>query len=192
MRIRRAMHKQKGGEVSIPVPKSNQKIKEEVKNIVESGKYNLGVPVGESDMIKLRVSTEGEIEKRVLKVSGRRIPFKDIREDAVKTHKSLLRNNPDSYYDNLSKDEVSAELKKINEDPDCDHDVSTLRKRLKNFQRRRHWLMWHDHSTLANHGFMLFCLCEMYDPAIHFTEAEMLTKTGLQVDVQATIEEPYI
>ena len=47
MRIRGAMHKQKGGEVSIPVPKSNQKIKEEVKNIVESGKYNLGVPVGE-------------------------------------------------------------------------------------------------------------------------------------------------
>ena len=63
-------------------------------------------------MIKLRVSTEGEIQKRVLKVSGRRIPFKDIREDALKTHKSLLRNNPDSYYDNLSKDEVSAELKK--------------------------------------------------------------------------------
>lgn len=39
---------------------------------------------------------------------------------------------------------------------------------------------------------MLFCLREMYDPAIHFTDTEMLQKTGHSIDVQATIEEPYI
>lgn len=78
IRVRRAMHKQKGGEVSIPVPKSNQQIKGEVKKIIENGTYNLGIPVVSRDMLKLRVNKDGEVEKEVTKVSARKIPLKDI------------------------------------------------------------------------------------------------------------------
>ena len=39
---------------------------------------------------------------------------------------------------------------------------------------------------------MLFCLRELYDPAIHVTRQEMLEKTEKDVDVQATVEEPQL
>lgn len=52
--------------------------------------------------------------------------------------------------------------------------------------------MWHDHSTLSNYGHMLFCLREMYDPAIHLSDAEARAKLGKQVDVQASVEKPHL
>ena len=67
-----------------------------------------------------------------------------------------------------------------------------MRNKLKEYQRQRHWLLWHDHYTIANYGHMLFCLRELYDPAIHVTRKEKLEKTGKDVDVQATVEEPQL
>lgn len=37
-----------------------------------------------------------------------------------------------------------------------------------------------------------FSASEVYNPAIHFKDTEILQKTGQNVDVQATIEEPNI
>ena len=82
------------------------------------------------------------------------------------------------------------ELKKINEA--TGDDTEEMRDRLKKLQRQRHWLMWHDHSTIANHGHMLFCVRELYDTAIHLSTQELATKTGKNIDVQATIEEPQL
>lgn len=50
----------------------------------------------------------------------------------------------------------------------------------------------HDHSTIANYGHMLFCVRELYDPAIYVTRQGMLEMTGSDVDVQATVEEPQL
>lgn len=81
----------------------------------------------------------------------------------------------DNYYTQLNKEEIS-ELQKIHEE--VSDDVEEMRSSLKKYQRQRHWLLWHDHSTLANYGHMLFCVWELYDPAIHFKWQEMIDKTG--------------
>ena len=39
---------------------------------------------------------------------------------------------------------------------------------------------------------MLFCFWELYDPAIHVTKQETLEKTGKDLDVQASVEEPEL
>ena len=82
------------------------------------------------------------------------------------------------------------ELQKIHEK--ISDDIDEMRNQLKKYQRQRHWLLWHDHSTLANYGHILFCLRELYDPAIHVTKQEMLDKTGKDIDVQATVEETQL
>ena len=39
---------------------------------------------------------------------------------------------------------------------------------------------------------MLFCVREMYDPVIHLSDAEARVQYGKDVDVQATVERPYL
>ena len=57
------------------------------------------------------------------------------------------------------------------------------------YQSQRHWLLWQAHFTLDK----LFCARELYDPAaIHFTLPKMIDKTGKDIDIQATIEEPQL
>ena len=70
-------------------------------------------------------------------------------------------------------------------------DIITLQNKLKYFQRRRHLMIWHDGSTICNHGHVLFTCSEVYDKAIHLNE-EVLQIFGKKVDVQETIEQPQI
>ena len=102
----------------------------------------------------------------------------------------LLKIKDDNYYTQLNREEIKSELQKIHEE--VSDDIDEMRSSLKKYQRQRHWLLWHDHSTLANYGHMLFCVRELYDPAIHFTRQEMVDKTGKDIDIQATIEEPQL
>lgn len=92
----------------------------------------------------------------------------------------------------LSKEELISELKRIHEDCHICDDINTMRDVVKKFHQTRHWLLWHDHSTLANHGHMLFCVHELYDPAVHLTRQEVFLQTKQDIDVQATIEEPQL
>lgn len=109
---------------------------------------------------------------------------------ALMNNKELLKIRSDEFYDNLSENAIRLELKKIHEDTDGRGEK--MRDRLKKFQRKRHWLIWHDHSTLSNYGHMLFCLREVYDPAIHLSDDEAKTQLGKEVDVQATFEKPHL
>ena len=52
--------------------------------------------------------------------------------------------------------------------------------------------MWHDVSTICNHGHVLFTCSEVYDKAIHLTDEEVLQIFGKKLDVQETIEQPQI
>lgn len=49
----------------------------------------MGIPVVETDLIKLKVKKDGEVKKKTVKVSARKIPLKTIREDALKSQKDF-------------------------------------------------------------------------------------------------------
>ena len=188
--MRRAIKKQKGGAVAVPVSRTNAKIRASIKEQIENGSYNVGIPVVETEISKLGISNEGEIVQKKIDVQARKIHFQNIRKEALTRNKSLLKIKDDSYYNQLTKEELTVELQKIHEE--VSDDIDQMRNKLKEYQRQRHWLLWHDHSTIANYGHMLFCIRELYDPAIHVTRKEILEKTGKDVDVQATVEEPQL
>ena len=191
-RVRRSLKRQKGGDISIPVPRTNTKIREDIKKMIENGTYSVGVPVVESELSKLGISSEGEVIQKKVIVQARKFPLKDIRTEALARNNNYLRIKNDDYYDQLTKDEIIAELKKIHEEVHVCDDINKMKDSLKHFQRTRHWLLWHDHSTLANFGHILFCVRELYDPAIHLTRQEVLNITNKDIDVQASIEEPQV
>ena len=59
-------------------------------------------------------------------------------------------------------------------------------------EQTHHLQVWHDHSTLANHGHILFMVSGLYDPAAHLTNLEYKLETGEEVDVQTEVEKPEI
>ena len=174
--------------MSVPVTRTNRKIKLSIKERIENGTYNVGVPVVDTEISKLAINNEGEVVQRKINVQARKIPFEEIGREALTRNKGLLKVRDDGYYNKLTKEDLEKELKKIHEE--INDNIEEMRERLKKYQRQRHWLLWHDHSTIPNYGHMLFWFRELYDPAIHVTRQEMLEKTGKDVDVQATVEEP--
>ena len=88
-------------------------------------------------------------------------------------------------------EQVVKRLKVLNE-YDENEGLTKMRKKLKKMERTRHLQIWHDHSTLANHGHILFMVSCLYDPAIHLTNEEYKLKTGEEIDVQSQVERPEI
>ena len=167
--------------------RTNANIRASIKTLIGNGTYNVGVPVVETERSELAVSNDGQVIQKKIDVQARKLSFQKIRKDALTRNKDLLKIKGDSYYNQLSKEELTVGLQKIHEK--ISDNIDEMRNQLKKYQQQRHWLLWHNHSTLANYGHMQFCLRELYDPAIHVTRQEMLDKTGKDIDVQATVEE---
>ena len=56
----------------------------------------------------------------------------------------------------------------------------------------RHFVEWHDHSTLVGRGYILFTTQVLYDQAVFLTNEEYKVKTGKTLDIQTTVEEPAV
>ena len=89
--VRRALKKQVGGAVSVPVPRNNQEIRRDIIEKITSGKCNLGIPVLDNEFTKVVLTSEENIEKKLCKVSARKYPLKEICEQSANLHKDLLR-----------------------------------------------------------------------------------------------------
>ena len=72
---------------------------------------------------------------------------------------------------------IENRLKQLNE-YDANLSIEDSRKRLKKFKRTRNIILWHDASSLANHGHLVFMVHTLFDPPIHLTNEEYKAKTG--------------
>ena len=71
------------------------------------------------------------MEKKI-GIQARKIPFQDIRKEAFARNKGVPKIKDDSYYNQLTKDELTAQLQKIHEE--TSDDIDQMRKMLKTFQ----------------------------------------------------------
>ena len=67
-----------------------------------------------------------------------------------------MRLNPDSYFENLSKEELVKRFQYIGETIHSSENLYDLRERLKAFEGTRSLQLWHDGSCITNHGYILF------------------------------------
>ena len=82
--MRRALKNQVGG----AVPRTNQGIREDIKQRIASGQFNLGIPVLDNEYTKVLLTSEGDIQKKVCKVSARKYPLKVV--DTRKSAKQVI------------------------------------------------------------------------------------------------------
>ena len=115
---------------------------------MNTGKYDLGVPVIETTYQKAVVTKEGKFQLKSFNVSGRKIPLLQIRRKTLEKEKEYLRMNTDDHYETLTEEEVDSQLKSFGEFHPCS--LAEKKTHLKSIQRHRHWMIWHDHSSMAN------------------------------------------
>ena len=109
----------------------------------------------------------------------------------MKKHKEFTRHHPDQHYDEMFRLDVSNRLNELGELDDGEG-LAAMRQKLKKIERQRHLLVWHDHSTVANHGHIISMVSCIYDPAFYLTPEEYHRMTGKWVDIQTEIEKPDI
>ena len=97
----------------------------------------------------------------------------------------------DDYYKNLTRLEVTQRLEELGELHD-DQNLTIMQEQLKIFERTRNLIIWHDHSTIANHGHLVFMVAAIYDPALYLTNRAYQELTGFAVDIQTEVEKPEL
>ena len=67
-----------------------------------------------------------------------------------------------------------------------------MRMRVKDLERTRHFMIWHDLSTVANHSHLVFMVSCLYDPACFYTDAEFEQLNRKRINIQAKVESPSV
>ena len=167
-----------------------KQIKEKLKVQIMNGDISIGEMIVPK-RFKLVLNRNNEIEITEFVVEGRKRPLEEIRRKTLERQKEFLRQHPDSHYDEMPRLEVVERLTQLNEFNDEDG-LTKMRNKLKSLERTRHLMIWHDHSSVANHGHLLFMVAALYDPAFHLTSAEYKATTGQDVNIQDEIERPQV
>ena len=131
------------------------------------------------------------LQANTVNICARRIPLQHIREKLLEKHEKMgiLRDNSDEYFANLTQEEIVSRLNELNISYNTSDD---LKQKLKDVCRTRYMKIWHDHSSIAAHGYLLVLVSFIYDPAFYYTSQEMKDLKDINLDVPATVEKPEV
>ena len=132
-------------DLTMPVDRLSKNIREKIL----SGEIDVGVNIVERQYEKQILTKSGAIETHKFSVYGRKHPLKNIRRNLLKKH--YMRRNSDAYFENIDIATLTERLATLNE-LNCDDSINTMKQKLKNFERTRNIIMWHDASVIANHS----------------------------------------
>ena len=102
-----------------------------------------------------------------------------------------MRLNSDAYFENLGLEEVTKRLVSLNE-YEPGESIGAMKNKLKHYERTRNLVIWHDASSIANHGHIFINVHVLYDPAGFFTFDEYEKQNNVTVSIQKKIEEPIL
>ena len=86
-------------------------------------------------------------------------------------HEKYMKIKENQHYSEIPREEAIKQLKQWNE-YNQDDGLTKMTKQRQELSTTRHLQIWHDHSTLANTGHIIFTVNRLYDPAIYMTDQE--------------------
>ena len=192
---RRQLIRSKGGEITIPVSQTNAQIRKEIREKVQSGEFILGELIVPRRFKKTVIDKLGNLTEAEMTVYGRKIPLLTLRKTILQEQEKLglIRLRSDEEYEYMTDAYLKARLLDIHEYSAAMTMTSEQqRDYLKKIERTRHILTWGDHSSILNHGYLLYMITTVYDEAIYITDEEAKAK-GLKIsDAQTAVEKPHI
>ena len=70
--------------------------------------------------------------------------------------------------------------------------ANELRNNIKQVQRSRSLILWHDHGTILGLGSLLVTAHIAYDPAVFYTQSEYEEMHGKPPSIQSLVERPKL
>ncbi|CAB3981856.1 Retrovirus-related Pol poly from transposon opus [Paramuricea clavata] len=190
-RIRKRIKRSAGGEISVPCPVTNEELRDKLSQKILSGEYNVGELIVPRKYEKFVLDPDSSIIKTHFFVEGSKCPLHEIREQKLEELKEYTRANPDEDLDAISYSDIVDKLNLVNEMEDVESEEK-MRMHVKDLERTRHLMIWHDLSTVANHSHLVFMVTCLYDPAFFYTDGEYEQLTKKKISVQAKVESPSV
>ena len=189
--VRSSKCKLPGNEISVPSMPTEASLKKDIQNLIDTGELNLGEPCAPYILTKSSVNEEGQIVTDTTEVYGRKISLVEIRKSLLKRHEKYMRLQSDEEIDSMSSDGIKETLKNLGE---LKQDITDHHSVLKELQRSRKLVLWHDHSTILKAGYILMTIHTLYDPAVYMTTEEYEQKTckKCKKSIQEIVEEPEL
>ena len=152
-----------------------------------------GENVVETTIKKMKADkSTGLVYEHSFTVYGRKHSLRKLRIKLFNKYKQFMRLNSNSYFENLSREELIEKLNFIGEFMGESENSGDMRERLKRYERTRNFQIWHDGSVITNHGHIVFCINVLYDPAVFYTSAEYKRLRNIDINVQREVESPEL
>ena len=172
--------------------KSNKTVKRKLKEQIDSGRNNSGIPIIPQKFEKALVRDKEIITEEIV-IEGRKIPLRDIRIKMLKDHQKFMRIYLE-VENHKEKNDMLQFLRNINEyHPSFDKlTEAELSNKITAIKQTRNLMFWHDGSTISNHSHLMIMVACMFDPAVYLTDQEYFNLYGKHINIQSVIEKPYL
>ncbi|XP_019626548.1 PREDICTED: uncharacterized protein LOC109471652 [Branchiostoma belcheri] len=191
VRIRRArLRVGVGSDMTVPKKRTEEQISKELSIMIRDGEVPIGEFVVPKTYKKYFLNKDtNNIETTTITMEGRKQHLLKVREQLLESQQPFMREARN--YDLLTREQIQQRLMELGEYNEEETEQS-MRKRLKSIEGTRHLVPWEDGATLANHGYIVYVVTTLYDPAIHLTDEEYYQKYNLRLSVQSAVEQPRI
>lgn len=122
--------------------------------MIENCELTLGEPCYPHKLIRYTVYN-GELKQTETTVYGRKIPLLELREKLLEKHLPFMYLHTDEQLLALNKSELMEVYTKRKLRLPSELSEEALRERLKEYERTRTIGLWHDHSSILGHGYVL-------------------------------------
>ena len=183
-RIRARKLRMPGGDISVPTHSTVEQIKDSCGQMIADGTLTLGEPCHPHLMVRYTTSG-GALTRREEMTYGRKIPLIIIRKKWLEKHEKLMHLHTDEEIERMDKNELLQFFHNHNIQLPDTLIEENLRETLSQKERTRTLGMWHDHSTILGHGYVLITV------RVFKTESELQGPETFH-NLQSFIEEPQI
>lgn len=135
---------------------------------------------------------DNKLTNEVISIQGRKIPLRYLRQKLLNKHEKYMRLRTDNDFDKMTPVELLAELQKIKENVDVNSSKQHLLEEIKKLERTRHFMFWHDGSTLSNHSHIMMTVSVIFNKAVFYSDQEYFEKTKEKLNIQSIIEKPEL
>ncbi|CAH1248619.1 Hypp8311 [Branchiostoma lanceolatum] len=176
--------------ITMPTTRTEAQMRKELRLCIREGEVNIGDFIVPKQYKTYYLNkAENKIQTKVTVIEGRKQPLLKCRQQLLQKQERLLRNKAD--YDTMNLQEIKNRLEQLCETTDGETEEET-RAHLKRVEATRHLAYWEDGACLANHGYILYLVSALYDPAIYLTSAEYFDKHKVKLNVQNEVERPEL
>ena len=182
--------KKKVSTISFPMYTPAKVERKKVHKLISNGEIQIGESVVPSQHNRCNVNPDTQVvQLDTVTTSARKIPLSLIRKNLLDKHEALgiIRNHSDEYFKDLSRHQILTRLTELGVSYNSSDDIQ---QKIKDVSRTRHIKVWHDHSSIANHGYRLVLVSVIYDPAFFYSREEMKKLKGVDIDVVAIAQKP--